>query len=150
MHIPSTTMNSSSLIIGQQYIITKKYVNPDVKPPMEVEMRIEVLEKLTNNTVLVKILTGRVIYVNTTRKIAIDKYYFEKVNNIYKEVQDTLKISNEINTNIKKKAEEFDAFKDEVTNKLQEYSKLKTEVVFLRIAILIIIYMYIFGVIKIN
>lgn len=147
MHIPSTKMNSS-LIIGQQYIITKKYVNPDIKPPMEVEMRVEVLEKLTNNTVLVKILTGRMIYVNTTRKIAIDKYNFEKVNNIYKEVRDTVRWANQVNADIIKKAEEFETFKNEVKTKLEEYNKIKTEVIFLRIAFLILIYMYITGVIK--
>jgi hypothetical protein len=139
---------NSSLIIGQQYIITKKYVNPDVKPPMEVEMRVEVLEKLTNNTVLVKILTGRVIYVNTTRKIPIDKYNFEKVTNIYKEVQDTVRWANQVNADIIKKAEEFETFKNEVKSKLEEYNKIKTEVIFLRIAFLVIIYMYIMGVIK--
>ncbi len=139
---------NSSLIIGQQYIITKKYVNPDVKPPMEVEMRVEILEKLTNNTVLVKILTGRVIYVNTTRKIPIDKYNFEKVTNIYKEVQDTVRWANQVNADIIKKAEEFETFKNEVKTKLEEYNKIKTEVIFLRIAFLVIIYMYIMGVIK--
>ncbi len=146
MHIPSTKMNSS-LIIGQQYIITKKYVNPDIKPPMEVEMRVEVLEKLTNNTVLVKILTGRMIYVNTTRKIAIDKYNFEKVNNIYKEVRDTVRWANQVNADIIKKTEEFETFKNEVKSKLEEYNKIKTEVIFLRIAFLVFIYMYITGVI---
>jgi uncharacterized protein (UPF0305 family) len=139
---------NSSLIIGQQYIITKKYVNPDVKLPMEVEMRVEILEKLTNNTVLVKILTGRVIYVNTTRKIPIDKYNFEKVTNIYKEVCDTVRWANQVNADIIKKAEEFETFKNEVKSKLEEYNKIKTEVIFLRIAFLVIIYMYIMGVIK--
>lgn len=139
---------NSSLIIGQQYIITKKYVNPDIKPPMEIEMRVEVLEKLTNNVVLVKILTGRMIYVNTTRKIAIDKYYFEKVNNIYKEVRDTVRWANQVNADIIKKAEEFETFKNEVKSKLEEYNKIKTEVIFLRIAFLVIIYMYIMDVIK--
>ncbi len=141
---------NSSLTIGQQYIITKKYVNPDIKPPMDVEMRIEVLEKLTNNTVLVKILTGRMIYVNTTRKIAIDKYNFEKVNNIYKEVRDTVRWANQVNADIIKKAEEFETFKNEVKTKLEGYNKIKTEVIFLRIAFLVFIYMYIMGVIKMN
>jgi len=139
---------NSSLIIGQQYIITKKYVNPDVKPPMEVEMRVEVLEKLTDNLVLVKILTGRVIYVNKTRKIPIDKYNFEKVTNIYKEVNDTVRWANQVNADIIKKVEEFETFKNEVKSKLEEYNKIKTEVIFLRIAFLVIIYMYIMGVIK--
>ncbi len=139
---------NSSLIIGQQYIITKKYVNPDVKPPMEVEMRVEVLDKLTDNLVLVKILTGRLIYINKTRKIPIDKYNFEKVTNIYKEVHDTVRWANQVNADIIKKAEEFETFKNEVKNKLEDYNKIKTEVIFLRIAFLVIIYMYIMGVIK--
>jgi Ser-tRNA(Ala) deacylase AlaX len=139
---------NSSLIIGQQYIITKKYVNPDVKPPMEVEMRVEVLDKLTDNLVLVKILTGRLIYINKTRKIPIDNYNFEKVTNIYKEVNDTVRWANQVNADIIKKVEEFETFKNEVKSKLEEYNKIKSEVIFLRIAFLVIIYMYIMGVIK--
>jgi hypothetical protein len=140
----------NSLLIGQRYIIRRIH-NGNTKPPMDIESLVEILKinNGTSNIVTVKYLSGLSSKINTIQKIYYDNYTFEFVGDKYKELEEEFMrftlIEAEVRTNLDKYLE----IKDVIHKNIKRYKEMEWEVMILRFAFIIIIWMYIKGVIKI-
>jgi len=140
----------NTLLIGQRYII-RSINNGNTKPPMDIESLVEILKinNGTSNIVTVKYLSGLSSKINTIQKIYYDNYTFEFVGDKYKELEEEFVrfklIEAEVRTNLDKYLE----IKDEIHTNIKRYKEMEWEVMILRFAFIIIIWMYIKGVIKI-
>jgi len=155
------------LSLGKQYIIRSRKMNGGTKQPYNNEWRVAIEEFCDRNPdrVFVRFLSGDVKIMGKTRAISYKSYFFEDVDNENDSIQNKNKQNENIEDNhqeikngylefreteheIKKNMEEFNALSKEVHLKLNYYKQLEKEVVFLRIIMLIIIYMYVYGYIR--
>lgn len=126
----------NTLEIGRQYIIRSKKINGGAtNQPYIDEWLVKVLSFCDRNPdrVYVKYLSGDDIIKGKERTISYKGYSFEE----YADVEYLKKINEEIKLLYK-----------EVASKMDYYKQLEKEVVFIRCAILVVIYMYIMGTIR--
>ena len=139
----------NNLIIGQQYMITRKH-DGNTKPPAPVDTLVEIMgyDKKRYGFVVVKYIRGFYEQINTTEKIKYDDYEFEYSGDTYTKLQDEFArfkvIQGEVQANLK----DYIKMKDEIHKDIKRYKEMEWEVLFLRAAIIIIVWMYIKGVIK--
>lgn len=102
-----------SLIVGQKYIIERKY-DTSRKPPMTIETLVEIIkiDKQKPDIITVKFLSGLLQNINKIKDIKCQNYDFT------------------------------------LWKPLENYKEMEWENLFLKAAIIIIIWMYIKGVIK--
>lgn len=139
----------NTLLIGQRYIITRIH-DGNTKPPMDIESLVEIL-RINNgisNIVTVKYLSGRTDKINTIQKIYYDNYTFEFAEDKYKELQEEFMRFKVMEAEVRANLESYLEMKDEIHKNIKRYKEMEWEIMFLRGAIIIIIWMYIKGVIK--
>lgn len=135
----------NSLIIGQKYIITRKY-DESKKPAITNEWLVEVLALNRDLlTVNVKFITGALLLVGKVREIKYTNYDFQFAGDKIKEGSMQFKaIQSEYHSNL----DEFKKLRDEIQKNSKYYKDLELEVLFLRGAIIVIVWMYIWGTIQ--
>lgn len=123
------------LEVGKQYLIRSKKISGATNQPYTDEWLVEVLSFCDRNPdrVYVKYLSGDDSIKDKERTISYKSYSFEE----YQGIEYLKKINEEISVMYK-----------EVKSKIEDYKQLEKEVLFLRGAILVIIYMYIMGYIR--
>jgi hypothetical protein len=125
----------NSLEVGKQYLIRSKKISGATNQPYTDEWLVEVISFCDRNPdrIYVKYLSGDDSIKDKERTISYKSYYFEE----YQDIEYLKKINREI-----------DLMYKEVKSKIEDYKQLEKEVLFLRGAILVIIYMYIMGYIR--
>jgi hypothetical protein len=139
--------------VGKEYIISLKNIDTSKKPPSLLEWRVKVIyvSNINPDIIHVKYLSGTPHDIGKQKYISLTKFNIqiieeqqtieEKLEFIKGEFEKINKMKNEINKN----TEEYDTFFKELNKKIEYYKSLEVEVMFLRGAILVIIYMYIMG-----
>jgi hypothetical protein len=139
----------NSLIIGQRYEIIRKH-NGDTKPPMPYESLVEIVDynRKGSGFVTIKYITGPVQKINKIETIKYDNYDFVYKGDEYAQLQDEFIRFKTIESEVQKNLEEYKIMRDDIHKNIKRYKELEWEVLFLRAAFIIMIWMYIKGVIK--
>lgn len=140
----------NTLLIGQRYIITRIH-DRNTKPPMDIEQLVEIIKicNSTSNVVTVKYLSGSIGKIDSIQKIDYNKYTFHFAGDKYKELEEELLRFKVIEREVRANLNGYLEIKDEIHKNIKRYKEMEWEIMFFRFAIIIIIWMYIKGVIKI-
>lgn len=140
----------NTLLIGQRYILTRIH-DEKTKQPMNSESLVEILKKCRkdgSNIVTVKYITGHTSKINTVQEICYDNYEFDFAEDKYKEMQEEFMRFKVMEREVRANFDNYLEIKDEVHTKIRQYKEMEWEIMFLRFAFIIIIWMYIKGIIK--
>ena len=137
----------NTLLIGQRYLIAPIY-NRNTKPHMNNELLVEILHiNGSDSIVTVKYLSGPTNKINTIQKIYYDNYTFEFAEDKYKELQEEFKQFKVMEAEVRANLESYLEMKDEIHKNIKRYKEMEWEIMFIRGAIIVIIWMYIKGII---
>ena len=139
----------NSLLIGQKYIITCEYDSTHQKPPVENEWLVEVLGfnrelRLVN----VKFLSGASYEISNTRYIEYDKYKFSLEGDYYTQIKKEFIQFKAMEAEVRSNLKNYMVIREDIEKRIKHYKEMEWEVLFLRAAVIIIIWMYINGTIR--